>query len=39
MNTLQPKQKQDHKMQTRKPFSLVYKKTDNTDTKQFNLIV
>ena len=32
--------KQDHKMQTRKPPSLVTKKkADNTDIKQYNFIV
>ena len=36
--TKQQKRKQDHKMQTRKPLSLVTKKkADNTDTKQYNL--
>ena len=41
LNTKPPKKKQDHKLQTRKPLSIVYKKkkADNTDTKQCNFIV
>ena len=38
LDTAQPK-KQDHKTQTRKSLSLVYKKVDSTDTKQCNFIV
>ena len=41
LNTKQPKKTHDHKMQTRKPLRIVYKKkkADNTDTKQCNFIV
>ena len=43
MNTKQPKKKQDHNKQTRKPLSdiVLFTKTKaaNTDTKQCNFIV